>query len=812
MATITGLSNDALNTNFSTVSGSINFTGLGSGTDFNSVIDQLVQLESINKTRMETWRSTWQAKLTSIQSLNDRLSALEEAAGAMDTDNEFMVRQATTSDSSVVTATATSNANTGAYNVTVGSSVPNILRSAGFADSGATAVGGAGGNLTFTVNGTSYSAAILAGDTLSDVAGAINGIVGQPVVATIEDDGTASNPYHLVLTSQTGGDAGRILITQNPTDVGLSDGDIALQGDSWTGTSAYNFVGQFTGDKATDNVYEYNFQIQEGVGPATVGTDAFDLLWQVNGGGWNTINVPATYTPGESIAIENGINIQLDAGTVSNGDTFDLRGYAQDIDDAEEVSWTGPAITTSGNYMGTVSKTYDFKVSSGGALDTGTARTLAWTDSLGNTGTVSVTDSNTAYEVEQGVYISFAAGTDLTNNDTFLINVFAPQFQRGQDTGLAQVAKAIHAGYNDTDTTPVTTADGTFSYTYGGQTVDVAVTADTTLGQLVSLINDDADNPGVTASILNDGQGLPTSYKLVLTGQDTGSQYQITNVSHDFTEPAGYTFSNGGDLGGGFDLTQSATNSMLKVDGYPSDADLYIQRSTNEVSDVVDGVILDLHDAGDAKITVSTDTDAVYSQIEAFINAVNYAQDFIRYETRFDASTEEKGTLIGNYAYYTLKSDIDSTLNSSVSGLVDGSDTYTNLAQIGIHTDPDNEGTWVIDSATLRSAINSNSEAVANLFIDNGTKGTEGVAKQMYDKMVAQTDPDTGILNVLVENYNGIIKNIDNRIDYEDQRLELYRKRLTDRFARLEAALTELNSTSSAIDAAVKQLPGTKSG
>lgn len=807
MASISALSSDALSTNFDTISGSIAFTGLGSGTDFDSVIDQLVEIESIDKDRMETWRETWEAKITSIQSLNDRLTAIQEAAGAMDTENEFMVRQAATSNSSVVSATASSSANTGAYNVTVGSSIPNILRSAGFADSDTTAVGGAGGNLTFTVNGSSYSAAILAGDTLEDVRDAINGIVGQPVVATIEDDGTTSNPYHLVLTSQTGGDDGRILITQNPTDVGLSDNDIALQGDSWTGTSVYNYVGQFTGDKATDDVYEYNFQIQEVAGPATVGTDTFDLLWQVNGGGWNTITVPADYTPGESIAIENGINIQFDAGTVANGDTFDLRAYAQDIDDAEEVDWSGPAITTSGNYLGTVNKTYDFTVTSGGALDAGTARTLNWTDSLGNSGTVSVTDSATAYEVEDGVYLEFAAGTDLTAGDTFLVNVYAPQFQRGQDDGLAQVSKAIHAGYNDTDVTAVTTADATFSYTYGGKTVDVAVTADATLGQLVNLINNDADNPGVTASILNDGQGLPTSYKLVLTGQDTGSQYQITNVSHDFTEPAGYTFSNGGDLGGGFDLTQAATNSMVKVDGYPADADLYIQRSSNEVSDVVTGVVLDLHDSGDAKVTVSTDTDSLVSQIEAFINAVNYAQDYIRYETRYDADTEEKGTLIGNYAYYTLKSDIDSILNSAVSGLVDGSDTFTHLSQIGIHTDPDNEGMWVIDSATLRDAINEDSEAVANLFITNDAKGTDGVATQMYDKMDAQTDSETGILNVLVKNYNGIIQDIDNRIDYEEKRLELYRQRLVERFARLEAALTELNSTSSAIDAAIQQLP-----
>jgi flagellar capping protein FliD len=106
-------------------------------------------------------------------------------------------------------------------------------------------------------------------------------------------------------------------------------------------------------------------------------------------------------------------------------------------------------------------------------------------------------------------------------------------------------------------------------------------------------------------------------------------------------------------------------------------------------------------------------------------------------------------------------------------------DTYTLLSQIGIESDPDNEGTWTIDSTALRDALNENPEAVANLFINNTSRGTSGVAKLMYDEMKTQTDDETGMGPILVSNYNDIIDNINSKIEYEENRIALYEERQT---------------------------------
>jgi len=66
--------------------------------------------------------------------------------------------------------------------------------------------------------------------------------------------------------------------------------------------------------------------------------------------------------------------------------------------------------------------------------------------------------------------------------------------------------------------------EGTFIYSCNNEETVITTTSTTTLEDLVGLINNDPENPGVTASLLfyND------SYHLVLNGNEAGSDYQIS--------------------------------------------------------------------------------------------------------------------------------------------------------------------------------------------------------------------------------------------------------------------------------------------
>ncbi len=76
---------------------------------------------------------------------------------------------------------------------------------------------------------------------------------------------------------------------------------------------------------------------------------------------------------------------------------------------------------------------------------------------------------------------------------------------------------------------------GNFIFSYNNKELVVQTTAETTLQDLVGLINNDQDNCGVTASILKYDNGSGGVYHLVLGGKDSGSDYQIT-ISDSNTE------------------------------------------------------------------------------------------------------------------------------------------------------------------------------------------------------------------------------------------------------------------------------------
>lgn len=908
------------------MSGTITFVGLGTGTDFASVVDQLVALERYRINNLELWKTEWEDKIESIQGLNSRLLSLELFSNDFNTSTEFLATTATSSDTDVLTATSTSTAIAGAHTVTVGSNIGHRLASQGWATEG-TAICGHDraatddsdedfvftyGTTTITVADSAFSTNTTLSDFKDDIQAQITADgKGTEVGVEIIDDGSATNPYRLVIYSKLGGSSNEIVVTKNPTGLSFSSGNVNPAiidvDNNWTngqsrptshGTytgnvdKSYTFENDFAGPPPDDetvgtgdltvtwsetggtgrsgsitipngytvgteiNVDGINNPVELGTwtGTSTASTsgnytgsvektytftvptvtldqthDAVDVTWTDSEGGSGTVTIIANYTgtdleveddfyiafetdvggtktlvSGEqfTVEVEQGPKVSFSAGTLSDTDNFYIDVFSN-IDDVEEASWNGSSHATSwGHYFGSTNKTFEFSVLNSGTIGTDELG-ISWSDSEGNSGAITIPSSYTpgneeTVSVTQGLELKFSSG-DLVSGEKFSINIFSPDLQKGQDSGMAQVEQVVHSGFADTGTTVVTDSAQTFSYIYGGTRASIDVAADATLSDLVGLINNDTDNPGVTASILNDGLGLSTSYHMVLTGRDTGAAYTITDITDTFT---GGTFSSDD-----FTTTQEAQNSMLKVDGYPSDTYQYIQRSSNSVSDVIDGVTLSLVDSGSATVSITEDLATIRTTIETFVSGVNFVLDYIKGQTEYDEDTGEAGTMIGNYSYQIVQHRINDILTDAVPGLTDGVDTYVHLAQIGISTNPDNGGKWEIDSTTLNNALSSDLEAVSKLFIKDDVAGTNGIFELLSQELDNLTDSEDGPMNVLIDNYEGIIDNIDSKVEREERRVALVEDRLTQQFARLEATLAILAGQETYLQSLIDQLP-----
>ncbi len=93
---------------------SLQLSGLASGFDWKTFVDQLIELERTPADRMEAEIATNQLKLSSLSGVETRINALRDAVKALDTDGVFDARAATSS-STGWTVSAGTTASVGSY-------------------------------------------------------------------------------------------------------------------------------------------------------------------------------------------------------------------------------------------------------------------------------------------------------------------------------------------------------------------------------------------------------------------------------------------------------------------------------------------------------------------------------------------------------------------------------------------------------------------------------------------------------------------------------------------------------------------------
>ena len=228
---------------------SITFSGLSTGIDTASMIDQLVSLERVSINQMEQRKSAYQNQISIVQSLNSKLQNLQNKAKDLDTLEEFLSYQTETSDSDFVGISATGNASPGAYSITVDALATAERRySAGIADKSVAGLAGEG-TLTIQVgDADAVDITIEADDTLEDIAAKINS-ADIEASAGILYNGTN---YYLQISGTETGAENAISITEGVgINLDLDDAtanivqaasDAQIQMDGFTISSASNEV------------------------------------------------------------------------------------------------------------------------------------------------------------------------------------------------------------------------------------------------------------------------------------------------------------------------------------------------------------------------------------------------------------------------------------------------------------------------------------------------------------------------------------------------------------------------------------------
>ncbi len=342
-----------------------------------------------------------------------------------------------------------------------------------------------------------------------------------------------------------------------------------------------------------------------------------------------------------------------------------------------------------------------------------------------------------------------------------------------------QVVSKASTAVSASDTDIVSGSTGTFSFTVGsGSTQTVNLDAGGTLEDLRNGIND--LGAGVSASILNTGTESLPAYRLVLSSNDSGASNAIT-ISADDTDLDTVTT--------GVDTFQAAQDSEIVLGDKDLDP-VTINRSTNTLTDVISGVTLNLQAedlTNPVTISVAQDNTAVKEGISSFVNAYNEVVQFVNERTTFDVETGERGLFVGDSLARTVLDRIRQSTFSQISGLT----TYTGASQIGFETQT-GDGTIKFNEDTFDAALSSNYSAVRDLFIQNPTTGTEGIAELVVDAVDLLDDIEFGALTLRQNSLTNQIDSFADQIAVKEASLLRFEEQQRIKFANLDGLLASL--------------------
>jgi flagellar hook-associated protein 2 len=388
----------------------------------------------------------------------------------------------------------------------------------------------------------------------------------------------------------------------------------------------------------------------------------------------------------------------------------------------------------------------------------------------------------------------FKTNTATSSNETILkVTAGIGSAAASHTVEVTQLAKAKNlisaTGYAGASST-VTATGGTLNFTYAAGSTKTAfnvnIGANATLINVRDAINSASGNNGVTASIINVGTSAAPDSRLVLTSKDTGlaNGFDLAVTGGDAglnvldtATPANYDQVN----------STAAADAMIKVDG------LAATRSSNSISDVLQGVTLNLQSAAvgtTVNVGIGLDSTAISKTVSDFVAAYNTLHTTTKglgaYGGSTDGSGSGNGPLIGDS---TLRYMTNQVRQDSANVVSSATGNYNSLAMIGVTIDKN--GVMALDSAKLNTALTANIQSVSDVF-----SSTNGVANRLSSRLTGYLQSG-GPLDSQQTSLNKQLNVLTNRLADVQARQDNYQKVLQKQFTAMDSLVGQFKSTGS---------------
>lgn len=350
---------------------------------------------------------------------------------------------------------------------------------------------------------------------------------------------------------------------------------------------------------------------------------------------------------------------------------------------------------------------------------------------------------------------------------------------------LAQKSSAISNGIEDKDKTYL--GVGYLQYELpNGDVKDVYIDSENSnLTGIAKLINKDSNN-GMTATVVNSGDGSDAPWKLMITLSETGDDNKAIF-------PNLYLVDGEEDLY--FEGQRDAQDAKIKLDGFE------IEIPTNETADLIPGVSLNLKKAKpgeEINIEIQEDNKKITTKLDEVVNSINEVMTFIKEQNKLDESTDTSRTLGGDITLQTIESRIRGAIFTPIQT------DYgpRRIGDLGIQFE--RTGLLSFDQEKFNSKISGNFDEVAQIVtgkytLEDGER--KGFMDNLEDIVNATMRRPSGTLTARKNGLDSQIKQIDSRIDRKVRQLEKKEQILKNKFARLEETISRIQTQGSGLSA-----------
>lgn len=309
-----------------------------------------------------------------------------------------------------------------------------------------------------------------------------------------------------------------------------------------------------------------------------------------------------------------------------------------------------------------------------------------------------------------------------------------------------------------------------------GTSADITIEAGETLTAIKNKIN--AADLAVDASIIDDG----TNAYLQISARNTGHKIGSTD-SEAIVITETYTGLTGQELG----ITEisTATNATFTID-----STINVEKRSNSVSGVLEGVDMNLLKLGTTSLSVVADESGTKENIQSLVDAFNEVLDRVVPELRVTSSTNQLTSLSGDFLIRKLQSDLSGVVSNRIAGF---SNAFTSLAEIGIETGAD--GRLKIDATKLDAALSSDIVAIGKLLAEDDI----GIAAQIEKLADLYIDSTDGLLTMRTDSLSDRMDAIDDQVFKMEDRLASLALRLQRQFTNMEKAMSQTQAQGGAL-------------